>query len=122
MVRRVIGLCIAASVTATLGGCAKNMLTRDHYNLIKDGVSTKLEVRQTMGDKYAEYGDQWRYEDEDRFLTVVFYFDSNDRVLRKEWIDAETGEWDGAAPGINPNPEGRQMSSEGRSSAVKEGG
>ena len=120
MGRRVIGLCIAASVTATFGGYAKNLLTRDRYNLIKDGVSTKLHVRQTMGDDYADRGDQWVYEGKDGLPHVVFYFDSNDRVVRKEWID--TDEWDGAAPGINQNPEGRRMTTEERSSTVKDDG
>jgi len=103
-----------------LVGCAENKLTRHNYDMIKEGQSTRSEVRHTLGVKHlAERGDQWEYEDLDRHLSVVFYFDNNGVVRRKEWIDAGTGEWEGAAPHIDKNPQGEKMSERTSTTTIK---
>jgi len=113
MMQRTLILSLLAVFVFALTGCSENKLTRRNFEMIKKGKSTKLEVENTLGDSYVARGDdQWEYEDEKRHLTVHVYFDDNDKVLRKEWMDGETGEWDGAAPGIDENPEGEEFSSE----------
>lgn len=102
-------------------GCSENRVTRHHYDMIMEGKSTRLEVEKTLGDTYVNRGDHWEYEEMDRHLSVVFYFDDKGFVTRKEWIDAKgTGEWDGAAPGINEKPDGKKFSDDSSTTTIKE--
>ncbi len=115
--------CIIAAflltIPLTLSGCAEDKVTRQNYDQIIEGKSNKDEVRLTLGDKYANRGDHWEYEGKDEHLSVVFYFDENGVVRRKEWIDAETGEWDGAAPHIDKKTEGRNANDGTSSTTIK---
>lgn len=103
-------LVLVAPAALFLGsGCAENKLTRQNYDMIKEGLSNKDEVRMTLGDNYAAHSeDRWEYEDDKSHLSVVIHFDERGKVLAKEWRDARTGEWEGQAPGIDPNPPGRK--------------
>ena len=101
-------------------GCSENLVTRRHYDMIMEGTSTKLEVEKTLGDTYIDRGDEWQYEESDRHLAVFIYFNDRDVVERKEWIDAKTGEWDGAAPGIKEEPEGEPGPDETSTMTIKE--
>jgi hypothetical protein len=94
-----IGIMMTAAL-ALLTGCAENKVTRQHYDMIMEGKSNKSEVEMTLGKTYADRGDHWEYDEEDRHLSVVFYFDEKGMVQRKEWIDAKSGKWEGSAPGI----------------------
>jgi|CXWL01.1.fsa_nt_gi hypothetical protein len=100
----------ALLVAAMVAGCAENKLTRHNYDTIIEGKSNKDEVELTLGKAAANRGDQWEYENDDESLSVVFYFDDKGYVTRKEWIDADEGTWEGAAPGIDRNPEGKKTS------------
>ncbi len=92
-----------------LSGCAENKLTRHNFDMIKEGMSNKDEVRMTLGEDYAAHSDdRWDYDDEKNHLHVVIHFDERGKVVAKEWRDARTGEWEGQAPGIDPNPPGRK--------------
>jgi hypothetical protein len=103
-----IGLMI--SIMCVFSGCAENKMTAQRFGMIKEGTSTKDEVRMTLGDKYTALGDQWEYEDEDKHLHATVHFDARGVVVRKEWMDGKTGEWSGAAPGIEENPKGAKQS------------
>ena len=82
-------------------GCATDKLTRTNYDMIREGTTNKEEVALTLGNDYVTRGEnEWEYEREDKHLTVYIHYGSDGRVVRKEWIDAARGEWDGAAPGI----------------------
>lgn len=113
-----MGLAIVIAGTLILG-CAPDKLTRQNYDTIHEGASDKTEVELTLGKDYINRGDQWEYEREDKHLSVVIYFDNDGRVTRKEWIDAKTGEWEGAAPGIDETPQGRPAGESTRTTTIK---
>jgi hypothetical protein len=103
-------LILLAGVLLAVVGCAENKLTRRNYDMIYEGKSTMDEVRLTMGeDHLIDRGDHWEYEDMDRKLSVVFYFDDKGKVSNKQWRDGKTGEWDGADSHIDQGPEGRKI-------------
>ncbi len=86
-------LLMSVAVLFAATGCSENLVTRQHYDMIKIGTSSRLEVEKTLGDTYVARGDdQWEYDEENRHLSVHFYFDG-DKVSKKEWIDGKTGEW-----------------------------
>lgn len=117
-VRPVMKLLMSCAVLSILAGCAENKLTRQNFDMIKEGKSTKMEVEMTLGDNYdAIDAHQWEYEDEERQLSVMIHYDDGGIVQAKEWRDARTGEWEGQAPGIDPNPPGRTVS-ESKSNAT----
>jgi hypothetical protein len=102
-------------------GCSESLVTRQHYDMIMEGTSTKIEVEKTLGDTYVKRGsNEWEYDEEGRHLTVYVYFDKKGVVKWKEWIDGRTGEWDGAAPGIDEEPEGETASDESKTMTIKE--
>ena len=120
MIRKTCLMSLTIAVVAVLSGCAENKLTRHNYDMIKEGQSTQMEVQHTMGEEHlARRGNQWEYEDMDNHLSVVFYFNNRNVVERKEWIDATSGEWDGAAPHIDKNPEGEEFSNRGSTTTIK---
>jgi hypothetical protein len=85
-------------------GCAPDKLTRNNFDMIHEGTASKDEVALTLGKDYVNRGEnEWEYERENKHLVVYIHFDQNGKVIRKEWIDAKKGEWEGAAPGINEN-------------------
>ena len=89
-----------------LAGCAENKMTRQRFDMIKEGVSSQDEVRQTLGEPYARVGNQWDFEDEHKNLHATVHFDGRGVVTRKEWMDGKSGEWSGAAPGIDESRHG----------------
>ncbi len=119
MAWRVAMVCLVGTIV-WVAGCAQDMVTRDHFNMIVEGRSTRLELEKTMGEKYIDRGNQWEYERPNKGLSVVFYFDDHDRVIRKEWIDARSGEWEGAAPHIDKDTSSPTMSEEAHTATIKE--
>lgn len=119
---RMVGAVCLGGLVFCLTGCAENLVTRERFNTIVEGTSTKLDVRHTLGDKYMDQGGQWEYDrmDED-MLVVKVYFDDNGVVTRKQWIDGKTNEFTGAAPGIDENPPGEKILDETRSGTVNQG-
>jgi hypothetical protein len=115
-----MGLFALMSILAcVLVGCAENKLTKQNFDTIKENVSTKLEVENTLGKPTADRGDCWEYEDEDRHLSAYIHWNSEAKVQRKEWIDAKHGVWEGAAPGIDEQPEGRPVSEHKAHTTIK---
>jgi hypothetical protein len=99
-----IMLVVYAGVAAA--GCAENKMTRQRFDMIKEGMSTQDEVRQTLGDKYTALGNQWEYEDERKDVHATIHFDPKGVVTKKEWMNGRTGEWSGAAPAMNESRQG----------------
>ncbi|MFH1418915.1 MAG: hypothetical protein ABII12_11610 [Planctomycetota bacterium] len=112
---------LTAVLMLTLVGCAENKLTRQNYDLVKEGMSTKLEVEATLGEKYADRGESWEYENEDEFLTVYIYWDKSDKVAKKEWISGKDETWEGTAPGIDEEPEGEKRYDGSSTTTLKKG-
>ena len=109
------------SVAALLGfvlfvfvGCSK--VTRQNYDMLKVGASTKLEVESSLGKTYTARGDdQWEYEEENRDLSVMIQFDQAGKVSRKEWIDAKHNVWDTDPP---ERSEGRKFHDESNTATI----
>ena len=110
-VRLFSSCCLVGLVVA---GCAENKMTRQRFDMLREGVSTQDEVRNTLGDKYTQMGNQWEFEDEHKNVHATVHFDARGVVTRKEWMDGRSGEWSGAAPGIDDSTHGT-MGSESRS-------
>lgn len=90
-------------------GCAENKLTRQNYDMIREGMSNREEVRMTLGEEYTAFSDErWEYENEGEHLSIVIHFDESGKVRAKEWRDGKTGSWEGQDPAIDPNPPGRK--------------
>ncbi len=120
MLKKALASVATMFVLMALVGCAENKLTRENYDLVKKGMSTKLEVEETLGKPNRVLDDQWEYEhsDPNNHLTVYIHWDENGKVLRKEWIDPDNNVWEGAAPGIDEDPEGRTAAERGSSTTV----
>ncbi|MFQ6049133.1 MAG: hypothetical protein ACE5K7_07200, partial [Phycisphaerae bacterium] len=79
---------------------------------IREGVSTKSEVEQTLGRPDRQFADMWNWVDHDRGITCNVYFDPRGVVTKKEWVDARRGIWEGSAAELEqgqakPNSPGR---------------
>ncbi|HEV8261141.1 MAG TPA: hypothetical protein VGM03_14480 [Phycisphaerae bacterium] len=88
--KRLFG-CGIGTALLLLVGCDK--LTRNHFEMIQQGVSDKDDVERTIGKPDHVLDDQWHYERVDKHLNVQVDFDERGLVSRKQWIDATTGEW-----------------------------
>jgi len=119
MFRKSAFLCLAVWGMAMSSGCAENKMTRRNWEMIKEGTSGKDEVRLTLGDKYTALGNQWEYEDEDKHLHATIHFDDHGVVTKKEWMDGKSGEWTGAAPGINEESQGQKGREERSNSTMQ---
>jgi outer membrane protein assembly factor BamE (lipoprotein component of BamABCDE complex) len=109
----------SAVVLLALAGCAENKLTRQNFDTIVEGQSGQDEVRMTLGSPYMEMAGQWEYEDEDKHVHATIHFDDRGKVSRKEWMDARTGQWDGAAPHIRQGPQGQRVSEQGSTTTIQ---
>ncbi len=94
---------LAALVLLT--GCARQF-TRERYDMIRKGVDNKEDVRRILGKPASDLGDQWFYDDPDRHISALIYFDASGVVSAKQWPDSETGSWEGENPHANPPPAG----------------
>ncbi|HVP10816.1 MAG TPA: hypothetical protein VMV94_06450 [Phycisphaerae bacterium] len=119
MLHKTCLLILTVVLVPVLVGCAENKLTRHNYDMIKEGMSTKLEVENTLGKPMADRGDSWQYEDEDEHLMVFIHWNDAGKVEKKEWINAKEGVWEGTAPGINERPEGRPVSEQKSNTTIK---
>ena len=120
MLQRTCLLFLTIVVVPVLAGCAENKLTKHNFDMIKEGVSTKLEVENTLGKPMADRGESWEYENEDEHLNVYIHWNPAGKVERKEWVDAKgEGTWEGAAPGINERPDGRALPEQKSNMTIK---
>lgn len=116
MLRRIVQFSIFGAFMICFSGCAKDMVTLEHFNLIIKDTSTKNDVRATMGDKYVDRGDHWEYERTDRAVSAFFYFDDDGTVIKKDWIDTREGTWNSS----DEEPEGDKVYDSTGSSAFEE--
>ncbi len=103
--RRLIALLAALVAATALAGC-HSKFTRDRFEMITPGVDDREDVRAILGRPEAELYQQWFYDDLDHHKSAVIHFDEDGKVLGKEWMDANTGEWDGRNPNAAPPPPG----------------
>ena len=92
MMRRATGVVLVAGVVLAVGGCDR--LTRNHYDMIVQNVSSTDDVAKTIGDPSYKVPGQWHYERVDKHLNVIIEFNEDGVVVRKQWIDAGEGVWD----------------------------
>ena len=91
----ILPILVSACLSA---GC--DPLTRNRFDMIVIDVSTKDDVRRTIGDPSDGLGPQWIYSRPDRHLTVMINFNPQHVVNRKQWVDASNNEWvDTLVPG-----------------------
>ncbi len=88
-----------------LAGC-ESKFNRRNFQMIQPGVDDRFDVRQILGDPDADMGDVWMYDDLDRHDSAQIFFDDDGRVFNKEWMDADTGDWEGENPWADQPPEG----------------
>ncbi len=104
MTRRLAIFSFAVLTLGTFAGCAENLLTRERYDLIREGSSTKDEVKAALGEKYLiDRGKEWEYDNESEHLSVWFEFDERGVVKRKQWFSG-----DGIEHDSNTDPEGEK--------------
>ena|GEM_PF-3185298 len=92
MTRWTTGVVLAVGAVLVVGGCDK--LTRNHYDMIVQDVSTTDDVARTIGDPSYEVPGQWHYERVDKHLNVIIGFNEGGVVVRKQWIDTGEGVWE----------------------------
>ena len=117
MNRIVIGIGLAALGLCFLTGC-ESKFKRDRFDMIRIGMDTREDVRHLLGDPEGEMQNIWLYDDLDDHKSAQIFFDDDGRVLAKEWMDAETGEWSGDNPHTNPPPKGEVRESETRTRRI----
>ena len=112
MLRKMSVAALLGFVLVVFVGCSK--VTRQHYDMLKVGASTKLEVENTLGKTYTARGDdQWEYEEEERDLEVMIHFAQAGKVCKKEWIDPNEWHTDPAEPS-----EGRKFHDESNTATI----
>lgn len=100
---RSAGRCIVTALLFT-GACrAPDRLTPDNYSRIAQLASTQSEVSALIGEPTNRLGERWLYERPQQHLFVFVDFDDQGRVVRKQWIDATTGQWEDTQPN-GPSP------------------
>ena len=89
----------------TVVGCARQF-TRANFDVIQRGVDDREDVQRILGKPEVTQADVWFYQDMDRSLHAEIWFDDAGRVAGKEWMDANTGEWEGRNPHADEPPPG----------------
>lgn len=105
MFRRLPAPLLLVGGVVLLAGC-ESKLNRQNFEMIRVGVDEREDVRRILGEPDADMTDVWIYDDVDDYKTAQIFFDDDGRVLNKEWMDAETGEWTGENPWADQPPEG----------------
>ncbi len=92
LVKWTAGLTLAVGMFVVLAGCDK--LTRNHYEMIQQNVSSMDDVERTIGKPDYRLDGQWHYDRVDRHLNVVVDFSEQGVVVRKQWIDTRKEVWE----------------------------
>jgi hypothetical protein len=103
---KIVRLVVMCSTVTVLAGCYTTKLTRNNYGLVRVDVHTKQDVYNLLGPPTAQFDDEWMYDDLNRHVSARVHFDTEGRVISKEWMDSEGGEWEGRDPKTDPPPEG----------------
>ena len=102
--RRLLPFALMAAVLA-LTGC-ESKFNRHNFRMIQPGVDDRTDVRQILGEPESAMGDVWFYDHLDHHYSAQIFFDGDGRVVSKEWMDANTGEWEGENPWADQPPQG----------------
>ena len=97
MRRRSLHPLLLAATLILLAGC-ESKFNRQNFAMIRIGMDNREDVRQILGEPDADMDDVWMYDDLDHHHSAQIFFDEDGRVLNKEWMDAETGKWEGENP------------------------
>ena len=104
---RALGVLAGLGIVGLLSGCHRPF-TKDNFDLLQVGVDSREDVRHILGKPTSDLNDQWFYDDLDRHVSAVIFFDDEGRVNGKEWWNAKTGETEGRNPNAN-NPPGGEV-------------
>jgi len=94
----------ALLVLTALFGC-ESKFNHERFQMIQIGADDREDVRHILGAPASDMGEVWIYDDPGE-RTAAIYFDSDGRVLNKEWMDAESGDWEGENPWIDEPAQG----------------
>ena len=88
-----------------LSGCAEKF-TRERFDMIQVGTDDREDVEQLLGSPRHDLVNEWYYENMDKHIHARVFFGMAGKVSGKEWMDAGTGEWEGAHPDADAPPKG----------------
>lgn len=94
-----IGSVLAVLSAMLVAGCQStpDAVMHRNYAQIRENASTREEVGSLLGTPEHRIGDTWMYTRPERHLTVIIDFDANGAVIRKQWVDGETENWEDSA-------------------------
>lgn len=101
---------IGLGAIGLLAGCAQKF-TRNNFDMIHVGADDREDVRKLLGKPRIDATGEWYYVDDEQSQHARIFFDGNGRVRGKEWMNAETGVWEGSNPDAAPASEGRTQES-----------
>ena len=96
------GVVLAACL---LAGCAEK-LTYERWQTVHDGMRPDA-VRATLGDPWQTTDQTWCYQNEDKGITAMIYFEG-DKVNGKTWQCPQHG-MQGSSPNVNQPGESEQL-------------
>jgi hypothetical protein len=97
MPRRLLHPILLTVTLAAVAGC-ESKFNRHNFEMIRVGVDDQFDVRQLLGKPDSDMGDVWMYDDFNHRRSAQILFGDDGRVLNKEWMDADSGEWTGGDP------------------------
>ncbi|MBL8877970.1 MAG: outer membrane protein assembly factor BamE [Phycisphaerales bacterium] len=86
-------------------GCAQKF-TRQHFDMIEVGFDDRESVEKLLGKPRTDATGEWYYVDDEQSQHARVFFDGDGRVRGKEWMNADTGEWQGENPDAAPASRG----------------
>jgi hypothetical protein len=102
--RRSVLLLSAALSGALAAGCGDRAeFCRTGYDMIRPGADDRYDVLAMIGRPEFDACEEWYYEDAADRCAARIFFDGRGRVRGKQWLNAETGEWEGENPDL-PRP------------------
>ncbi len=102
---RVYPLLALVATCVLFTGCARKF-TYERFSMIQPGTDDREDVRHMLGQPRFDAADEWYYEDLHRHVAARVFFDDDDRVTQKEWMDAKRGTWQGRHPAADEPPAG----------------
>lgn len=100
MRRTVLGAGVVLGGTLAAGCSSRAEFCRTGYDMIRPGADDRYDVVAIIGRPEFDACEEWYYEDPaDRYAARIF-FDTRGRVRGKQWLDAQTGEWEGENPDL----------------------
>lgn len=88
---------LLATAVVVLTAC-ESKFNRHNFEMVRVGVDDQLDVREILGKPDSDMGGVWMYDDFNHRRSAQIVFGDDGRVLNKEWMDADSGEWNGGDP------------------------